>query len=98
VISAGNTNLAEVKASASIIAVLPKNFSRLPSFFSAFIARRYSFDLEIAFRSRGSITTSRKPIKLRIPVQVVHSPKEKCPERLSEVDMEDYLEAPPYVT
>lgn len=80
-----------------MITMLPENISRLPSFFSTLVARRYAFDVEIVFGVGRGIALHR-PIKLRIPVQVVHAPALKCPSRPSEVALEEDLKAPPYVT
>lgn len=87
----------ELETELTMFTVLPRNFSRLPSFISTLVARRYAFDLEIIL-SLGRDVALHKPIKLRIPVQVVHCPAQKCRSRPSEVAIEEDLKAPPYVT
>jgi hypothetical protein len=91
----GRLNLIEWETSASMPIVLPEDFSRLPSFFSALIARRYAINLQIILGTKYSIASS-KPIKLRIPVQIIHSPTRKSAIAHSAAEVED-LDAPPYV-
>jgi hypothetical protein len=89
------TRIFEWETSVSVPIILPEDFSRLPSFFSTLVARRYAFKLEIALGTRYSIT-SRKPIKLRVPVQIVHTPGRKSAIAPPEIEFDD-LDAPPYV-
>jgi hypothetical protein len=86
--------LVEWKTTASLTMPLPDDMPRVPSFFSTLASRRYAFDLQIVVGTKRGI--SQKPLRLRIPVQIVHTPVEKNPDGLS-VDFEDDLQAPVYV-
>jgi hypothetical protein len=81
--------------SVSLPVVLPEDSSRLPSFHSAMVARRYAFNVQVSLGPKHSIHL-RKPIKLRIPVQIVHAQRPKSATPMSEVDFDD-LDVPPYV-
>lgn len=85
---------AEWKTIASLTMPLPDDMPRLPSFFSTLASRRYAFDLQFVVGTKRGI--SQKPFHLRIPVQIVHTPVEKNPDRLS-VDFEDDVTVPAYV-
>jgi len=69
---------------------------RLPSFFSSLVSRRYAFDVEIKFGSDLGIK-SQKPMKLRIPVQMVHAGLEKGWGGLPEAEFDEDMKVPAYV-
>jgi hypothetical protein len=81
----------------SVAALLPNNCPRLPSFFFSLVSRRYAFDVQIKLISDSGMC-SHKPMKLRIPVQMVHAPLEKLFFAPQEFDIEDDLKAPAYVS
>lgn len=91
--SADATRMIEWKTTTLLMTLLPEDVPRLPSFFSTLVSRRYAFDVQLVFGAKlGS-----KPVHLRIPVQIVHAPVEKHPDRPSHVEFEDDLKAPAYV-
>ncbi|KAH8803673.1 hypothetical protein F5884DRAFT_861989 [Xylogone sp. PMI_703] len=92
-IASGTAEFAKLEASVTLTTTLPHNFSRLPSFLSTLVARRYALDFDIMLGYGHGIM----PKKLRLPIQIIHRPLEKCPDRLSEVEFEDSLLPPSYV-
>ncbi|KFZ16617.1 hypothetical protein V502_05007 [Pseudogymnoascus sp. VKM F-4520 (FW-2644)] len=85
----------EWETAVSVTTILPWSFSRLPSFFTSLVARRYAFDVQITFGHWSSINVFHKPIKLRIPLQIVHFAAGKF---LGHSLEDDDLEAPVYVS
>lgn len=86
----------ELETVATLNIALPKNFSRLPSFVSTLVVRRYVLDLRIVFTTGRGIDLH-KPIKLQVPIQIVHAPVEKCESRLSELEIENNQCPPIYI-
>jgi hypothetical protein len=77
-------------------ALIPYDAPKLPSFFSSLVSRRYAFNVEIRFGTELGIR-SQKPIKLRIPVQMVHAGLQKSWRELPDGDFEDDPKVPAYV-
>lgn len=78
------------------MALIPYNAPKLPSFFSSLVSRRYAFDVEVRFGTELGIR-SQKPMKLRIPVQMVHAGLKKSWRELPDADFEDDPKVPAYV-
>jgi hypothetical protein len=76
-------------------ALIPYDAPKLPSFFSTLVCRRYAFDVEIRFGTELGIR-SQKPMKLRIPVQMVHATPAKGWGGLPDADFEDDPKVPAY--
>lgn len=77
-------------------ALIPYDAPKLPSFFSSLVSRRYAFNIEIRFGSAAGIKPQR-PMRLRIPVQMVHAGFHKGWSGLPEAEYEDDPEVPAYV-
>jgi hypothetical protein len=80
----------------SVAAFLPQDCPRLPSFFFSLVSRRYAFDVRIRLLSESGIC-SHKPMRLRIPVQMVHAPLSKMFYAPPESGFDHDLKAPAYV-
>lgn len=79
----------------SVKALMPNDAPRVPSFFSTLISRHYAFDVTIKFGTEHA-TRSQRPMKLRIPVQIVHAGLSKGWDCCPDEDFEDDLEVPAY--
>jgi hypothetical protein len=77
-------------------ALIPYDAPNLPSFFSTLVSRRYAFDVEIRFGTEFGIR-SQKPMRLRIPVQMVHAGLSKGSDGLPDAEFEDDPKVPAYV-
>jgi hypothetical protein len=77
-------------------ALIPHDAPRLPSFFSTLVSRRYAFDVEIRFGTDLGIKPQ-KPMRLRIPVQMVYAMLEKGCGSAPEDEFKDNERVPAYV-
>ena len=77
-------------------ALIPADMPRLPSFFSALVSRRYYFEVEVRFGTKNRIPAQR-PMRLRIPVQMVHAGLEKGWGGAPEAEFDDDPKVPAYV-
>lgn len=95
-IIAGSSRLVEWNTATSVKALIPLDAPRLPSFFSTLVSRRYAFDVEIRFGTELGIR-AQKPMRLRIPIQMVHAGLEKGWGGPPDADFEDDPKVPAYV-
>ena len=83
----------EWKTATLLTTLLPDDVSHLPSFFSTLVSRRYVFHVQLLFGTK----LGRKPVHLRIPVQIVFASVEKHRDGPSDDELEDDRKAPAYV-
>lgn len=86
----------EWSTTASIKTFIPYDAPRLPSFFSSLVSRRYALDVDIRLGTDLGMPPQ-KPMKLRIPVQIIHAGLQKGWDNLAEADFEEDQKLPAYV-